>query len=105
MKVPYNWLREYVDIPYPPEELARRLTMAGIEVGSVQIFAPLGEGFVAGRIEELSPHPTASNLQVVRLMPENGILNIVCGAWNIKKGTWCPGSSRAMCRGQGDPDG
>jgi phenylalanyl-tRNA synthetase beta chain len=90
MKVPYNWLREYVDIPYSPEELARRLTMAGIEVGSVQFFAPLGEGFVAGRIEELSPHPTATNLQVVKVNAGNGILNIVCGAWNIKKGDMVP---------------
>jgi phenylalanyl-tRNA synthetase beta chain len=86
MKVPYNWLREYVDIPYSPEELAQRLTMAGIEVGSVQIFAPLDENFVAGRIEELLPHPGAKNLQVVKVNAGNGILNIVCGAWNIKKG-------------------
>lgn len=86
MKVPYNWLREYVDIPYSPEELARRLTMAGIEVGAVEIFAPLDDNFVAGRIEELSPHPRAQNLQVVKVNAGKSILNIVCGAWNIKKG-------------------
>ena len=86
MKVPYNWLGEYVDIPWPPEELARRLTMAGIEVEAIQIFAPLCEDFVAGRIEELSPHPGAKNLQVVKVNAGNETLNIVCGAWNIKKG-------------------
>lgn len=90
MKVPYNWLREYVDIPYSPEELAHRLTMAGIEVGSVQVFAPLGENFVAGKIGALSLHPNAQNLQIVTVNTGNGLLNIVCGAWNIKKGDMVP---------------
>ena len=60
MKVPYNWLRDYVEIEISPEELAERLTMAGLEVGLVSTFAPLGEKFVAGRIESLRQHPSAS---------------------------------------------
>src|SRR5262249_35859686 len=34
MKVPLLWLAEYVSHNLPPAELARRLTMAGLEVGS-----------------------------------------------------------------------
>ena len=79
MKVPYNWLRDYVEIPYSPEELANRLTMAGVEVGDIQVFAPLDEKIVAGKIEELSLHPTNKKLQLVkvnacRLSAEPGIL-------------------------------
>ena len=48
MRVPYNLLRDYVEIPYSPEELANRLTMAGVEVGDIQVFAPLDEKIVAG---------------------------------------------------------
>ena len=32
MRVPLNWLKDYVDVTLPPEELALRLTMAGLEV-------------------------------------------------------------------------
>ncbi len=91
MKVPYNWLREYVEIPYSPAELAHRLTMAGIEVEAVHIFAPLHEKLVAGRVEELQKHPTAGNLQVVKVNAgQQALLTIVCGAWNIKKGDMVP---------------
>lgn len=86
MKVPYNWLREYVEIPYSPVELAHRLTMAGIEVGAIQLFAPLNENMVVGRVEELQGHPEANNLQVVKVNAGQELLTIVCGAWNIKKG-------------------
>lgn len=84
MKVPYNWLREYVDIPFTPEELAERLTMAGIEVGSVNIFAPLSDLFIAARIDKLAPHPQAEGLQIVDVFTGSKTLQIVCGAWNIK---------------------
>ena len=36
MKVPLKWLREYVDVALPPADLARRLTLAGFEVGELQ---------------------------------------------------------------------
>ena len=35
MLIPLSWLREYVDIDIPAQELAHRLTMAGVEVGEV----------------------------------------------------------------------
>ena len=36
MRIPYEWLKEYVDVALPPEELAERLTMAGLEVDRVE---------------------------------------------------------------------
>ena len=33
MKVPLSWLKDYVDISLPVDELAERLTLAGLEVG------------------------------------------------------------------------
>ncbi len=90
MKVPYNWLREYVEIPFTPEELADRLTMAGIEVGTVSTFAPLGDMFIAARIEKLSAHPQAGGLQLVDVFTGSLTMQIVCGAWNIKVGNMVP---------------
>jgi phenylalanyl-tRNA synthetase beta chain len=36
MRVPISWLKEYVDIEISPEEIARRLTMAGIAVENIE---------------------------------------------------------------------
>ena len=36
MKVPISWLKEYVDINLPIEELAHRLTLAGLEVEEIR---------------------------------------------------------------------
>ena len=66
------------------------MTMVGLEVGAVTVFAPLGEKFVAGRIEGIREHPNASTLQLVNVYLGNGSLEVVCGAKNIKKGDMVP---------------
>src|SRR5436305_1161915 len=45
MKVPLSWLSEYVDVTLPVAELARRLTLAGLELGGVRAFGlPVPDG-------------------------------------------------------------
>ena len=41
MRVPLSWLRDYVDIQHSPEQLAERLTLRGLEVGSIQDVTPV----------------------------------------------------------------
>ena len=36
MQVPISWLKEYVDVDVPVEELAQRLTLAGLEVETIE---------------------------------------------------------------------
>lgn len=49
MKVPISWLRDFVEITIPIEELARRLTLAGLEVEAIQyVGLPLPAGKVEG---------------------------------------------------------
>jgi len=36
MRLPINWLKEFVDIPVTPEELADRLTLVGFEVEALE---------------------------------------------------------------------
>lgn len=86
MKVPYNWLREYIDIPFTPEELADKLTMGGIEVSSISTFAPMDEKLIVGRIEGIKAHPEDKNLLLADVDCGGEVLPIVCGAWNIKEG-------------------
>lgn len=64
MKVPLSWLKDYVDVTLPLDELAERLTLAGLEVGSI---ARIGdwwdrEKIVVGDIREIRPHPDADRL-------------------------------------------
>lgn len=75
MKVPISWLKDYVDITVPVEELAERLTLAGLEVTGIQYFGlPAGEGVrsnhlvwdrelvVLGHVLRVDPHPDADRL-------------------------------------------
>ncbi|MDZ4277733.1 MAG: hypothetical protein U1B78_01210, partial [Dehalococcoidia bacterium] len=64
MRVSLKWLSDYVDLPLPPEELAHRLTMAGLEVESVErVGGDWDERLVTvGRVVGVEPHPNAERL-------------------------------------------
>ena len=88
MKAPVSWLKEYVDINEPLDEVAHRLTMAGTEVGSIdQIGAEWGP-VVVGHVQAVNPHPDADRLRLVTVDygdPE-GPAEVVCGAPNVAEG-------------------
>ena len=65
MLVSLNWLRDYVDIPWAPEELADRLTMAGLEVEGITYLNPGLDNVRVGRIlhELRTPRRGAVRLQ------------------------------------------
>ncbi len=55
MKIPLNWLREYVDIAIPPAQLIERLTLAGLEVSGTRVYGlPVPDG-VRVKAEEAGP--------------------------------------------------
>jgi len=69
MKVPLSWLKEYVDITLPVQELAERLTLAGVEVETIQIIGLPGaelpwdpDKIVVGQVRAVLPHPDAERL-------------------------------------------
>lgn len=91
MKLPLSWLREWVDIPWEPAELGRRLTMAGFEIESIAPAAPPFTQVIVGQILEAARHPQADKLQVCRVDAGGGeILQIVCGAPNARAGLKAP---------------
>jgi phenylalanyl-tRNA synthetase beta chain len=64
MRVPISWWKEFVDVPIPAEELAERLTFAGLEVSSLQTIGLPGsplpwdpERILVGQVLEVRPHP------------------------------------------------
>jgi phenylalanyl-tRNA synthetase beta chain len=64
MRVPISWLKDYVDITVPLEELAERMTLAGLEVGAIEQIGDWWdrERIVVGEILEIRPHPNADRL-------------------------------------------
>jgi len=90
MKAPLSWLREYVDIPVGPDELADRLTMIGLEVGSVEQVGVNAEGIVAGRIDSVEPHPNSGRLRICVVHDGEREWRVVCGAPNAVPGMMAP---------------
>lgn len=91
MKVSEQWLREWVDPPVGSKELAEQLTMAGLEVDSIEPAAGEFASVVVGEVLEVAPHPDADKLRVCRVEAGQGeALQIVCGAPNVHQGMRAP---------------
>ena len=87
MKVTYSWLDEFTPLTVTPAELARRLTLAGLEVESLTPVAPPFTGVVVGEVLECSRHPDADKLSLCRVTTDGADrLSIVCGAPNVRAG-------------------
>ncbi|WP_437559318.1 phenylalanine--tRNA ligase subunit beta [Acidithiobacillus sulfuriphilus] len=84
MRVSIQWLREMLDTPWEFEEIARRLTMGGIEVEGIEEAAPPFGQVVVGRVLAVEAHPQADKLQVAAVDAGAGqIRQVVCGAANL----------------------
>ena len=86
MRISLNWLKDYVDIAMPLPELAERLTLAGLEVGTVDQIGDWWDRdkIVVGEIREIRPHPDADRLILADVsygVPE--IEQCVTGAPNL----------------------
>jgi phenylalanyl-tRNA synthetase beta chain len=86
MKVSLKWLRDYVDIKLVPEELAERLTMAGLEVKDIETVGGAWDKIVIGEVIALNPHPNADRLKLATVDLGTEQVTTVCGAPNIELG-------------------
>ncbi len=101
MKVPLSWLKDYIDIDLSLEDLARTLTMLGLEVEEVHVVGlPMPENtgrqefkftglpwdqekFVVAQIDEVQPHPDADRLVLCRLNDGQQEWIVLTGAPNL----------------------
>ncbi|WP_421621678.1 phenylalanine--tRNA ligase subunit beta [Alkalilimnicola ehrlichii] len=91
MRISEHWLREWVADTGPTEQLAHRLTMAGLEVDGVEPAAPPFTGVVVARIVRCEPHPDADKLRLCQVDAGQGEpLQVVCGAPNAREGLMAP---------------
>ena len=109
MKIPLSWLKGFVDIELPLEELAHQLTMAGLEVEEIRyVGLPLPGGKIESRpgahsrpetplsglewdpakivtasVSEVMPHPNADRLVLCKLFDGEGEQIVLTGAPNL----------------------
>jgi phenylalanyl-tRNA synthetase beta chain len=86
MKITLNWLKQYVDFNWSPEQLRERLTMLGLEVEGVQKVGGDFEGIVVGQILTRDKVPGSDKLSVCKVHDGKGERAIICGAQNHKPG-------------------
>ena len=92
MRVPVSWLRDYVALEMPLEDLATRLSISTAEVEGIERRGVSDENgnlglFRVGRVLEAEKHPNADRLQLCRVdVGEGEPRQIVCGAWNFGAG-------------------
>src|SRR5438105_15805341 len=91
MKFSVNWLREFVDLPKNPEEIADLLTRAGVETKGVETRGAKIDNVIVSQVTASSRHPNADRLTVCEVNDGSGTKRqIVCGATNYKVGDKVP---------------
>ncbi len=88
MRVPLEWLHDYVEPGLDVHKLAERLAMTGTEVERVERHGVAAlENFVVGRVLEAEQHPNADRLRVCLVeIGGDAPSQIVCGAPNVAAG-------------------
>ena len=90
MKFSEQWLREWVNPSINAEELADQITMAGLEVDSIEPVAGEFAGVIVAEIISLEKHPDADKLNVCQVNNGSETVQIVCGAANARVGLKAP---------------
>lgn len=101
MIVSYNWLKEMVDINISPEDLAQKLTSAGMEVEEIVYQNKKLHHVVVGKILKIEKHPQADRLVVCQVDIGNEITQIITAATNVFEGAVVPVSLEGadLCNG------
>jgi phenylalanyl-tRNA synthetase beta chain len=87
VKITSSWLREFTPIAETAAQLAKQLTLGGLEVESVNPVAPPFTGVVVGQVLECARHPDADKLSVCQVTTDgSNRLQIICGASNVRVG-------------------
>lgn len=91
MQFPESWLRAWANPDITSEQLADKLTMAGLEIEDAVPYAPDFNGVVVARIESIVQHPNADKLKICQVNDGSSeLLQIVCGAPNAAVGLVVP---------------
>ena len=85
MKLSTNFLKSYIDIDVDVKTLAEDMTRVGNEYDEAGKLLNATK-LVIGEVKECKMHPNSDHLHVCKVDVGNEILNIVCGAPNVREG-------------------
>jgi phenylalanyl-tRNA synthetase beta chain len=109
MRISWNWLGQYVPLDdLTPEDVAARLTQAGLEVEALLRQGGTFEGVQLGCVMSVAPHPNADRLRLVTVdvgADDGAPLQVVCGAPNVRPDLWiafAPLGAQVFSPKQGD---
>jgi len=90
LKISYNWLKQFIKIDLPVEEISNLLTDIGLEVEQIEKYESIKgglKGVLVGEIVKCEKHPNADRLKVTKVdVGSKNLLSIVCGAPNVSSG-------------------
>jgi phenylalanyl-tRNA synthetase beta chain len=86
MKIPYQWLKDFLPTSASVETVADILTLAGLEVDGVLGTSFRFKGVITAKVESVIKHPDSDRLQIASLNTGKETLQIVCGASNCRAG-------------------
>ncbi|MCW3491177.1 phenylalanine--tRNA ligase subunit beta [Dethiobacter alkaliphilus] len=90
MRVPYTWLKDFIDLEHSAQELAEMLTNAGIEVEEITTLKPAFTNVVVAEVKSLDKHPEADKLFVVQVHDGTEESTVVAGINNFSPGDKVP---------------
>ena len=85
MKLSTNFVKDYIDIDVDLKTLAEDMTRVGNEYDSAENLIN-ATNLVVGEVIECEMHPDSDHLHVCKVNVGNEVLQIVCGAPNVRKG-------------------
>ncbi len=86
MKVPLKWLKDFVKTDLSSEQIARRMTMAGLEAESIEQIGDTWDNVYVGQVVRVDPHPDADRLTLPLVVAGEHEITVVTGAPNIAVG-------------------
>jgi phenylalanyl-tRNA synthetase beta chain len=90
MRIPLSWLADHVDVDVPAATLAEKLTFAGVEIETIHRVGDDLAGILTARVLEVTQHPDADRLVLVRIDAGGEERLVVCGARNFAPGDVVP---------------
>ena len=90
MKVPFSWIKEFVDIDVSAQELGDKLVSAGFEIEEYINLRDSIRNVVVGQVESIEKHKDSDHLNICLVNVGKEVLQIVTGAQNVRKGDKVP---------------